>query len=1167
MTESPLEDSGFAVPVFSSRDDLIACLNNAMTFLTLIASSRFPSTNTQLKNSSNPRNQATVQDDKSQCNKFRETRQCTQPKKPRNATWYKDKAMLTEAQEAGKILDEEQLAFLADPGGPDGQAVHTIIPNNAVFRLRILILMILTMMISRMQKRFSWVTFPTMVLTLSQREKLALKEQVDSLEQNLSKQIKEKECLLQTFTVFKNESKEKEDKYMENEIDLEKKIKELDNILFKVGQSAQTMHMLTKPQAFYDNIHKQALGYQNPFHLKKAQRIKPTLYDGIVILSDDFGKRFIPQQELSAEQAFWLRMSNPTSKPSDALPVIIEAPKELPKISLVNESLKKLKFHLAKFNNVVKIRTTPDTRTEDEWGHEKMIDSQMDDMIREKLALKEQVDSLEQNLSKQLKNNNFFTNNDLKAQLQDKDNTICKLKDIIKSMREKSKEENVKYDYCEIETKNVELENKQFDSIKRIRVHSKEWSDSLIDKLNLKSVENEDLKAQIQDKVESLKTLDSNTPVSSSTGLKYSTSKCGSKPTSNKRNDRISQTPSRNMKNKVEAQPRKFNKKYCVVKPIHDVDKHSLLNANSEPICATCKKSLFDGVYDMCFLKFVKNVNSCAKSAKITLANVVPPKKTTSHSVETQKPELKVIAETKNVKIKLLNIENQSPADDEIASLLETSARHATGIPKITSDFTTTTPPPPPQTSQFVEAVSSIPGIVDTYLTFKMKEAVDVDSTIKAIIKDQVKAQVSKIMPKIKKVYLSEFELKKILIEKMEANKSIDRSDIQKNLYNALVESYNNDNDIMSSYGDVAILKRGRHDKDKDEDPSAGSDRGTKRRKSGKDAESFKDSRSKEKKSSSTFKDASQSQHKSSDKSAHAEEPSHTIEDSDMQQDQEFVTGDNDEQPTDKEVKYDQHAYLATSHWGPKHQRFYGYASNLTSSKDVYSRRRIIAVTKLRIMKMYDYGHLEEIEVRRDDQKLYTFKEGDFKRLRLQDTEDMLFLLVQQKLTNLTIDKRYDINVALCMYTRWIVIQKRVEDLQLGFKRKRLLRTDELHKFSDGTFNDVRTALHDIVAGIRIEYLPMRKWSDLDKKRAWVMVQDIDKHLYQRRLIRNLEKFIVGETVTHWFTHTVLAALRCSGNENGLYRCETLSRRFFRILSDHRYSQWRQQLDVDVSDS
>ncbi|GKD09284.1 hypothetical protein Tco_1188969 [Tanacetum coccineum] len=201
-------------------------------------------------------------------------------------------------------------------------------------------------------------------------------------------------------------------------------------------------------------------------------------------------------------------------------------------------------------------------------------------------------------------------------------------------------------------------------------------------------------------------------------------------------------------------------------------------------------------------------------------------------------------------------------------------------------------------------------------------------------------------------------------------------------------------------------------------------------------------------------------------------------------------------------------------------------------------------------MKMYDYGHLEEIEVRRDDQKLYTFKEGDFKRLRLQDIEDMLLLLVQEKLTNLTIDERYDLNVALRMYTRRIAIQRRVEDLQLGvesyqkklnltkpdtyrsnlrnkttytshsdphgiiyvdqFKRKRLMRADELHKFSDDTLNDVRTALHDIVAGIRMEYLPMRKWSNLDKKRARVMVQDIDKQLYQRRLMRNLEKFVGG---------------------------------------------------------
>ncbi|GJV53914.1 hypothetical protein Tco_1449655 [Tanacetum coccineum] len=197
-----------------------------------------------------------------------------------------------------------------------------------------------------------------------------------------------------------------------------------------------------------------------------------------------------------------------------------------------------------------------------------------------------------------------------------------------------------------------------------------------------------------------------------------------------------------------------------------------------------------------------------------------------------------------------------------------------------------------------------------------------------------------------------------------------------------------------------------------------------------------------------------------------------------------------------------------------------------------------------------DYDHLEEIKVRRDDQKLYKFKEGDFPRLHLQDIEDMLLLLVQQKLTNLIINKRYDLNVALRMFTRRIVIQRRVEDLQLGVKsyqkklnltkpdtfrlnlrnktiytaysdpkgviykyqnnRNRLMRADELHKFSDGTLNDVRTALHDIAKGIRIEYMPKRKWSGLDKRRARVMVQDIDKQLYEKRLMRNLEKFVSG---------------------------------------------------------
>ncbi|GJR11003.1 retrovirus-related pol polyprotein from transposon TNT 1-94 [Tanacetum coccineum] len=100
-------------------------------------------------------------------------------------------------------------------------------------------------------------------------------------------------------------------------------------------------------------------------------------------------------------------------------------------------------------------------------------------------------------------------------------------------------------------------------------------------------------------------------------GVKCSTSNYGLKPTGNKNNDRISQTPSRNKKNKVEAQPRKVNKMNRVVKPICDVDvKHSLSNANSEILCATCNKSMFDGVHDKCILDLVQNGNNHTKSAK-----------------------------------------------------------------------------------------------------------------------------------------------------------------------------------------------------------------------------------------------------------------------------------------------------------------------------------------------------------------------------------------------------------------------------------------------------------------------------------------------------------------------------------------------------------------------
>nr|GEV02688.1 ribonuclease H-like domain-containing protein [Tanacetum cinerariifolium] len=678
------------------------------------------------------------------------------------------------------------------------------------------------------------------------------------------------------------------------------------------------------------------------------------------------------------------------------------------------------------------------------------------------------------------------------------------------------------------------------------------------------------------------------------------------------------------------------------------------------------------------------------------------------------------------------------------------------------------------QTNQFAGAVSSIPEISDRLRDEAQAENEEFLKTIdenmqkiiKEQVKEQVKLQVSKILPKIEQTVneqlddevftrssnssktsyavaadLSEMELKKILIEKIEGNKSIHRSNEQRNLYKALVEAYESDKIILDTYGDTVILKRRRDDDvDKDEEPSAGSEWGSKRRRERKEPESASALKEKATRSAGKSTQRSKSRQTSVSESATAEEPMQTTHEMEEPSHPEFETGVDDQpiaepsqhpewfsqqkkpptpdhdwnktlpathgsiQPwisklakqtdsrssfnelmdtpvdfsaflmnrlkvdtltpkllagptyelmkgsckslveleffleevykvttdqldwvnpegqqyphnllkhlpripntrgrrvipfghfinndleylcggassrkyttsvtktkatnyghikwiedlvprtmwTQAPVGYEKHALWGISHWGRKRQQFYGFAVNRESAGDVYSKRRIIAVTELKIVEWHNYKHLDWITMRRDDDKLYKFKEGDFKRL-LQDIEDMLLLLVQGKLTNLTVEERFAFNVSLRMFTRSIVIQRRVEDFQLGVesyqkklnltrpdtyrsnlkrneayiayfnprgfiyqnkdKQNRLMQIDELHKFSDGTLTDVRTALDDRLKGIRMKYLPQTIWRNCDKERAAAMIQAIDKQLKTRRVMRSLERFVGG---------------------------------------------------------
>nr|GEU55159.1 hypothetical protein [Tanacetum cinerariifolium] len=167
------------------------------------------------------------------------------------------------------------------------------------------------------------------------------------------------------------------------------------------------------------------------------------------------------------------------------------------------------------------------------------------------------------------------------------------------------------------------------------------------------------------------------------------------------------------------------------------------------------------------------------------------------------------------------------------------------------------------------------------------------------------------------------------------------------------------------------------------------------------------------------------------------------------------------------------------------------------------------------------------------------FKEGDFLRLCINEIKEMLLVVVQNRLINLSGDDVFDFAIALRMFTRSLVIQKRVEDLQLGVEsyQKKInvtkpkttkpdikkkdtytsyqdpqgfIYVDTLYKFSDRTLTGLQTLLDDITKNIRMEYLPKRRWSTLEKKRANIMIKAIDKQLKERRMMRSLEKFVGG---------------------------------------------------------
>ncbi|GJW54346.1 putative ribonuclease H-like domain-containing protein [Tanacetum coccineum] len=272
-----------------------------MSFLTTIVTSRYPTTNNQLRNLSNPRQQATINDGRvtlqpiqgrhtsfavgtirtytqraSRSNSRKQrtiicykckgeghmSKQCTKPKRKRDDSWFKDKVLLVQAQtvitynaayQADDLdayesdcdeLNTAKVALMENLSHYASDALAEInLDNKSVNDT-------LTAELERYKEQVKVLKEGQNVDLRSNdnvSDSSAQSVEIDHLKQNLFEHLKEKEYLIQTVTLLKNDFKKEDSRNINKEIALEKKIKQLDNIVFKRDQSAQTVHMLTKP--------------------------------------------------------------------------------------------------------------------------------------------------------------------------------------------------------------------------------------------------------------------------------------------------------------------------------------------------------------------------------------------------------------------------------------------------------------------------------------------------------------------------------------------------------------------------------------------------------------------------------------------------------------------------------------------------------------------------------------------------------------------------------------------------------------------------------------------------------------------------------------------------------------------------------------------------------
>ncbi|GJV68282.1 hypothetical protein Tco_1483791, partial [Tanacetum coccineum] len=464
-------NSGLIVLVFQKDDDPIDAINHMMSFLTAGRQTSIAAgslrTYTPGKSGSNFGKQRTVI-----CYNYKGeghmSKQCIKPKRKHDYSWFKDKVLLVQAQASGQILHEEELAFLADPGIPEAQDIQTVITHNAAYQADDL---------DAYDSDCDELNTAkvTLMANLSHYGSDALVEvhNHDNVNNNMINQavqvipsseqsnvVNDSETEITSdsniipYSQYVIESKQAainlENKSVNNTLTAElERYKEQVKVL-KEGKNVDSKSKDNVPDSCAQSVEIDLLKQTLSKHLKEKESLMQTNYVNS------------PEPTLSSR------------------PTTVEVPKELPKVSLVNTSLKKIKHHLAGFDVVVKERTTPTATTEGSWGFKHTKSCFKDEIIPFVKALKDlfntsiqSINKLDEELSEEIfQRDNSVSNqsapsfdqlfelNELKAQSQEKDTVIKKLKERIKSLSGKMNEDKIKKDIEEIETINIELDHR-----------------------------------------------------------------------------------------------------------------------------------------------------------------------------------------------------------------------------------------------------------------------------------------------------------------------------------------------------------------------------------------------------------------------------------------------------------------------------------------------------------------------------------------------------------------------------------------------------------------------------------------------------------------------------------------------------------------------------------